>query len=413
MALPKQGIGAEGRIPPLSRQSNTVVFVSAVLFLVCDAAVLGISYRMAHQVEVDAVTINLAGRQRMLSQRMVKALLLADPAASADRRETASRELAEAVGLFDRTLAAFNEGRRVRGGDGREVFQARIAGAEGAALVRQTRALWTPYRDALLAVAHGTAEPARWQATVALAADTNLELLRLANALTSHVEAKSRHKTQRLRLLQLTAFGLALVNFLVMLRAIWHRVRGLSSRHEEMQRMVGLDPLTGLHNRRALFDHLGDALRRLAREEHGLVVGFIDLNGFKQVNDAHGHSVGDSVLVEVAQRLRHQLRYADFIARFGGDEFVIVLHDLQSIEDGGRALSGLRKVLDQPLSVQDRQCNVGFSVGAVYVDHTAVPLADLIETADRLMYRAKQQAGRYRVLLRHLHDADAPDGTGA
>lgn len=384
-----------------NRRSNLLVVVSACLFLVFDAAVLGLGYWITHQVEADAVAINLAGRQRMLSQRMVKALLQVHLAEMTGQRADAERdELDGAVALFDATLNAFADGGTVRGGDGRPVEQRAIAEPEGVTLVQQTLQVWRPYHAALQAAmrADDVERKGELARVVTVAGKTSLELLDLANRTTSHVESASRSRTERIRLLQLTAFGMALVNFLALLYGVWRRVRGLHESHEQVLRQVRQDPLTGLANRVELQEHLDNVLVQVEPSGHHVVVGFLDLNRFKPVNDQYGHAAGDAVLREVARRLRARLRHSDLVARFGGDEFVIVLQDIAAPADVTPILDGLVQAISAPFHAAGTQLGIGVSIGAVLVQTGGVSARALLKRADQVMYRAKRDPQRQWLL---------------
>ncbi len=153
------------------------------------------------------------------------------------------------------------------------------------------------------------------------------------------------------------------------------------------------DSLTGLANRAALFDRLDLALERARADGHAVGVLFLDLDGFKAVNDTLGHSAGDSVLVQVADRVRSVLRTSDLLARNGGDEFVALLTGLDPLDAGRvalRAASDVTASLARPFSVGPAQARLGGSVGvAVYPEHGDTSSA-LLARADAAMYRAKQ-----------------------
>ena len=149
------------------------------------------------------------------------------------------------------------------------------------------------------------------------------------------------------------------------------------------------DPLTGLANRSLLEERLRSVLARDARNGQSTAVLFLDLDGFKEVNDVHGHAAGDEVLRTVAQRLAHAVRPSDTVARIGGDEFVVLVEGAtDSTVD--RLCDRLRQAVGEPLRGLDLR--VGVSIG-VALSHrgAAEPLAMLTD-ADRRMYAAKRRA---------------------
>ncbi len=172
--------------------------------------------------------------------------------------------------------------------------------------------------------------------------------------------------------------------------------RDVTDRHElaeSLRQQATHDHVTGLPNRRLFTDHLQLAVHRAARTGHPLVVGFCDLDHFKQINDTYGHGAGDEILVQVATRLRGSLRPADTVARFGGDEFVILCEDLQGdapemiVQRAQQAASGAYRV-------QGNDVHVGISVGAS-VAAPPIDAAELLAEADAALYEAKR-VGRNR-----------------
>ncbi len=156
------------------------------------------------------------------------------------------------------------------------------------------------------------------------------------------------------------------------------------------------DGLTGLPNRALFVDRLRHALARSARRGADAAVLFLDIDRFKLVNDSLGHSVGDEVLRVVADRLRSVLRAGDTVARFGGDEFVLLCED---VVDGGEALGlaeRVAKALARPLAVADQEISLSASIG-IALSHGAGEGADvLVRDADSAMYQAKDH-GRDRI----------------
>jgi diguanylate cyclase (GGDEF)-like protein len=161
---------------------------------------------------------------------------------------------------------------------------------------------------------------------------------------------------------------------------------GLVSRDE----MALHDSLTGLANRRLLVDRISVACRHLARTPGTVGLVFIDLDGFKTINDEHGHAVGDRVLVETAHRLTRVVRDEDTIARIGGDEFVILV-DRVSEEDALPALvARVERAITEPISDRDATIRIGASVGWTTTDRHDEGHETVLSRADHAMYAAKR-----------------------
>ncbi len=153
------------------------------------------------------------------------------------------------------------------------------------------------------------------------------------------------------------------------------------------------DPLTGLANRRLLTDRLGLALRSQPRREKPVSLLMLDLDGFKPVNDLHGHAIGDELLVRLAARLSGITRPGDTLARLGGDEFALALPDTTSAEAELVAQRIVREV-ERPVKVDHITLSVGASVGVATCEHAgAVDPEELLSRTDTAMYAAKR-AGR-------------------
>jgi diguanylate cyclase (GGDEF)-like protein/PAS domain S-box-containing protein len=157
------------------------------------------------------------------------------------------------------------------------------------------------------------------------------------------------------------------------------------------------DPLTDLPNRRLFMDRLGQALRRTMRQHNQVAVLFMDLDGFKVVNDSLGHDVGDLLLTVVAQRLRRCLRPEDTLARFGGDEFVVLIEALDDPAQAVQVAERITEELRRPFLIEARDLYVIASIGISLGDARTHDTDDLLREADTAMYRAKDEGGDFRV----------------
>jgi diguanylate cyclase (GGDEF)-like protein len=164
------------------------------------------------------------------------------------------------------------------------------------------------------------------------------------------------------------------------------------------------DPLTGLPNRALLLDRLGHALARSSRQRTGLAVLFADLDGFKHVIDSLGHHAGDQVLMRLSERLTGALRSSDSLARFGGDEFIMLLEDVDSEDELRRAVDRVRAaVTDSPFVIDGQPHALDLTIGVVRADESHNSPDDLIRDADAAMYSAKQHGrGGYAVFDRDM-----------
>lgn len=174
---------------------------------------------------------------------------------------------------------------------------------------------------------------------------------------------------------------------------------------EQEQRLAAMahhDTLTGLPNRLMINDRLDNELRRMHRSGHGLALLFLDLDGFKPVNDQYGHQIGDLLLIQIGKRLQACVRDIDTVARLGGDEFLILLSDTEApLEASQRVAGDCIKALAIPFSIGDFAITVGVSIGIAICEGgraEAVTANQLVSNADVAMYRAKAD-GRNRYAL--------------
>jgi len=185
--------------------------------------------------------------------------------------------------------------------------------------------------------------------------------------------------------------------------AVFADISRLKEQERQLTQLAYYDSLTELPNRSLLADRIGLAMSQTRRARGGLMaVCYLDLDGFKPVNDTWGHEVGDQVLVEMSRRLRDALRGGDTVARLGGDEFVLLLLGLDSVEECDQATERLLHAISQPLQSTPEPVSLSASIGV-----TLFPLDDgdadtLLRHADQAMYQAKQE-GKDRY---HMFDPD-------
>jgi diguanylate cyclase (GGDEF)-like protein len=162
---------------------------------------------------------------------------------------------------------------------------------------------------------------------------------------------------------------------------------------EQIAHQAQHDPLTGLPNRRLLDDRLKQAIALARRQKHLVAVLYLDLDGFKEVNDRHGHAEGDGVLMDVSARLLASIRDTDTLARTGGDEFTLVAGQLGHPEAAELIARKLGDELAAPLSIPDPDLRLSASIGIAIYPLDGEDAADLQRKADAAMYRAKQAGG--------------------
>ena len=164
------------------------------------------------------------------------------------------------------------------------------------------------------------------------------------------------------------------------------------------------DPVTGLANRALFADRVSHALARGTREEAMIGVIFIDLDDFKTINDSLGHASGDAVLQEVAHRLRSAVRPTDTVARFGGDEFAVLVEEVERGQEAVDVAERVLEGLNAPIDMGEKELVVGASIGLCVTADGGADADDLLRNADVAMYMAKREdKGRYRIFEPDMH----------
>jgi diguanylate cyclase (GGDEF)-like protein len=186
--------------------------------------------------------------------------------------------------------------------------------------------------------------------------------------------------------------GLAVAAYLVIVWDLRER-RQLTAR---MQEQANHDQLTQLPNRRFFERWLGYSIAQARRDGTSLALLFLDLDGFKAVNDRHGHKAGDELLVEIARRFRRIVRESDVLARLGGDEFALLAPNAKDGRELAHVAQRLLRALDDPAQPALSDRSVGASIGIAFFPEDATDVEELFVAADAAMYAAKR-TGKNRI----------------
>lgn len=187
--------------------------------------------------------------------------------------------------------------------------------------------------------------------------------------------------------------------------AIFTDISEIKEKQHQLEHMAHFDVLTNLPNRSLLADRLNQSLLFSKRNNTLVAIVFLDLDGFKEINDKHGHCVGDELLVVFADRLKDILREQDTLSRYGGDEFVIVLSDLESTEDFPPIVERILKAASSPFTLGGNVLKVSASIGVTVFPLDQTDAEQLIRHADQAMYIAKQKGKN----CFHLFDIESED----
>lgn len=178
-------------------------------------------------------------------------------------------------------------------------------------------------------------------------------------------------------------------------------------KHEEdrLNQLVHHDFLTGLFNRKKLQERVPEEVARAQRNGSQFALLFLDLDRFKAINDTRGHNIGDKVLQEAAKRIAGQMRSNDFICRHGGDEFVLILTELNTPDAAAEVARKLIKALEEPYVIEGHESHASCSMGIVLYPNDASEAPELLRKADIAMYKAKNNGGgRYQFYTQEIND---------
>jgi len=215
------------------------------------------------------------------------------------------------------------------------------------------------------------------------------------------IAQQQAQQTYRRTFLLTLTFGIAAIALALLiarhtLRKIGQKSRQIDEQMVELERSRAAlreeathDPLTGLANRRLFYDRLQQAIRHAHRYGGKVGILYVDMDRFKDINDRHGHHIGDAVLMEVAQQLRDCVRESDSVARLGGDEFVVLLEGVQGRHDCVAAALKIEHSLAHSARFDDLELDIDASIGQAVYPHDGSDEDALIRAADAAMYRVK------------------------
>lgn len=485
-----------------TREKQRWILFAVLLFLVFDFSVLALNYWLSLKIEKEAIAINLAGRQRMLSQRMVNSLLNIE-LASQRGNDTAPylSELKTTFKLFDDTLIGFRTSHLTFDGNNQPVYLEPLNQPVQLKLLHKADVIWQPYRLQIMALLANELDlPKQQEAeqcaqqlsnTVTYASKYSAHLLNLMNDLTSNLQNNTQLQTERIRTYQACAFLLALLNFFGIFYMFSQRIRqtsrsnlmlnniinkvtvsvliidsnnhiidsnltaqtlfqyekselsgknlaqflethanetiakckdgsqfraviernqikldneeatilsitDITKQHEKEQhlsQMAHHDTLTGLPNRILFDDRLSLEINHMRRDNSLLAVMFIDLDRFKPINDNYGHSAGDEVLKQIAQRISLCLHDIDTVSRRGGDEFTVILSGIKDIADCEKIARTILNQLASAFVFNNQHISASASIGISLYPMHGQNSDELLLQADAAMYQAKAKGG--------------------
>lgn len=188
--------------------------------------------------------------------------------------------------------------------------------------------------------------------------------------------------------------------------ALFSDVTLAKEQQKQLEHIAHYDALTNLPNRMLLADRLSQSLSKSKRQNKLVFVLYIDLDGFKNINDTHGHDIGDKLLIEVSKRINNALRDSDTLSRFGGDEFVAVLADLENFEDCKLILRRILSSASKEINIDNLIMKVSASIGVTTYPNDSSDVDLLIRHADQAMYIAKQEGKNRYHIFDTVHDSD-------
>jgi diguanylate cyclase (GGDEF)-like protein len=336
--------------------------------------------KIINQQDQDAQVINLAGQQRMLSQRI---MLLSNRTDTAGEIDVVNKQLKDAVTTFASNHNKLTNLKNISDG-AKSLYLGEIQ------LDQRSKNLV----NVVSRFIQGLTSREFFVQQIA-EVDTD-RLLYDLNLVVSVFEKDAQNRVSSLYQIETWLWALTMILLILIVLFIFEPMKRLITRQiSDLKLVAHYDLLTNLPNRVLLAEVLSQAMIQCKRHNQSLAVAYLDLDGFKAVNDLHGHNVGDELLVEVAKRMKEALREGDTLARIGGDEFIAVMIDLENIDDSEPVLKRLLKAAADPITLGDAVMQVSASIGVSLYPQDHVEADLLMRHADQAMYVAKQ-AGKNR-----------------
>ena len=213
----------------------------------------------------------------------------------------------------------------------------------------------------------------------------------LANDETYQGEWKMRHKNGAIFWCAVSAKSISTKTGAEGIIWLFEDITQRKKTEEELLHLANYDSLTELPNRSLFLDRLEQGFGRTKRQKSQLGLLYIDLDRFKKINDSFGHTVGDTLLISVAERLCQCVRGSDTACRLGGDEFTIILPEIQDISDAGKVAEKIITLMDEPFSIEGHEINISPSIGVSIYPDDAEDIESLLKNADSAMYHAKSR----------------------
>lgn len=199
------------------------------------------------------------------------------------------------------------------------------------------------------------------------------------------------------------------VTFYLFYRRLRHEIARREEAETKIRELAFYDNLTGLPNRNLFYDRVELSIADARRDKIGFALGFIDLDGFKTINDNYGHIIGDRLLAEVAERLMATVRASDTVARFGGDEFVVLLKHTSRREDAEHLMSVLLKAIRRPFRLGGLELRISASIGISLFPEDDQDIKKLLSHADAAMYHGKKSGKDQLVFSQDLRFSSSTD----